>query len=63
MTDCVGGATMFLSVWVEVRSGAHAAIGSIAEFVNVESVLSGFQALDRAGHLNGVRVRLKVNVR
>lgn len=62
MTDCVGWATVFLSVWVEVRSSAHAAIGSITEFVNVESVLSGFQAFNRAGHLNGIGVRLKVNI-
>ena len=35
---------MFFAVRVEVWSGAHAAIGKVAELVNVKSVLPVFKA-------------------
>lgn len=61
MSDFVGWATVFHCVWVEVRTSAHASVCSVAKFVDVETMEAGFQAFNRAGHLNGIRFRLKAN--
>lgn len=52
MTDCVIRAAMLLAGRIEVRTSGRAAVGVVAEFVNVEAVLTGLQAGDLSSHVH-----------
>lgn len=62
MTNFVIRATVFLVVWVEMGPSRHATVRAITELMNVEPVQTGFQAFNRAGHLNSVGFRLEENM-
>ena len=49
----VGGRAVLALVQVEVGSGGHAAVGGVAELVDVETVLAGLQVGDVADDRDG----------
>lgn len=54
VTLLVGGSSMSLVRGVEVRPGGNAAIGVIAELVDVETVFALLQSRDFSGYLHGI---------
>jgi len=57
----VGGGAVGLALGVVVGPGAGAAVGVVAELVDVEPVLAGGQATDLAAQLDGISVLDKVD--
>lgn len=54
------GSSVFLAVRVEVRSGRGASVGVVTELVDVESVVARLESSHLTGHLDGVRISLKM---
>lgn len=61
VTHFGSGSTVGLALWVEVGSGRDAAVGVVAELVNVETVRTGLESGNLAGHLHGSGGGLCVN--
>lgn len=53
MADSVGGSAVFLAVRVEVGPGGNAAIGIVAELVDMETVEAFAETAQFAGYLDG----------
>lgn len=59
VSDFMRWSAMLLAERIEMWSSAHAAIGVIAELVNMEAMETGFEASNGATHFDRIRVGLK----